>query len=465
MTTPVETEDLAFAGAARHASAIAAGELSSRDLTQMYLDRIARLDPQLNAWRVVLAESALAEADAADARRAAGETAGVLNGVPVAIKDNVDVAGQTTPAGTSAHGPAATQDAAVVTALRAAGAVILGKTNVPELLASCFTETLTFGATRNPWDTTRTPGGSSGGSGAALAAGLCSVALGSDGAGSIRIPAAWCGLFGLKPQRDRISLAPNDDGWHGLSVYGPIARTAADAALFLDATATSAPSGGFLAAAGRAPGPLRIAVATNLPPGSRAKVSADATRAVDETVALLRELGHTMVTRDLDYGTAALTLTARYLSGIAQDAAGMAHPDRLERRTQGMARLGRLIPPAALARARAAEAGVAARMQRIYEVADVVLTPGPAAAPFRIGELQGRGALRTIDAMSARVPFYGAINVTGQPAASVPAGWDADGLPLAVQFVGRPDDEATLLSLAAQIEQARPWTDRRPPVA
>src|SRR6185312_8875084 len=172
-------------------------------------------------------------------------------GVPIAVKDDVDVAGEVTTMGTAAHGGPKDGDAEVVRRLRDAGAVILGKTTASELCIWPFTETLTFGATRNPWDLSRTPGGSSGGSAAAVAAGLAPLALGSDGGGSIRIPSTWCGLFGIKPQRDRVPLAPHDGAWCGLSVNGPIARTLGDAALFMDVTA---PGNGFVEAAKRPPG-------------------------------------------------------------------------------------------------------------------------------------------------------------------------------------------------------------------
>ncbi|HZB76589.1 MAG TPA: amidase family protein, partial [Solirubrobacteraceae bacterium] len=212
--------ELAFAGLARQAELVRSGEVSSRELTELYLERIARLDPELNAYRVVLADEALAAADAADARRAAGD-APPLNGVPIAIKDDTDVAGHVTMRGSLAHDGRPREDAEVVARLRAAGCVLLGKTHVPELEAMCATESLAFGATRNPWDPARTPGGSSGGSGAAVAAGLAAAALGSDGAGSIRVPAAACGLFGLKPQRDRL---PMRQCWNGLSVTGCLTR-------------------------------------------------------------------------------------------------------------------------------------------------------------------------------------------------------------------------------------------------
>jgi amidase len=215
----VDPRDLAFAGAAQQARMLAAGDITAPELLELYLDRIARLDPQLRSFRVVLADSARQEAGTAQDRLNAGERLPLL-GVPIAIKDDVDVAGEVTTYGSAAHGPARTADAEVVRRLREAGAVILGKTAVPELMLWSFTETVTFGATRNPWNTDYTPGGSSGGSGAAVAAGLAAMALGSDGMGSIRIPSTWCGLFGIKPQRDRVPLAPHEDAWNGLSVNG-----------------------------------------------------------------------------------------------------------------------------------------------------------------------------------------------------------------------------------------------------
>jgi amidase len=439
----MDATDLCFAGAAEQARLVSSGEVSARELVEATLQRIERLNPTLNAFRVVFAARALIEAHQADARHGAGGHRPLL-GVPVAVKDSIDVAGEVTGYGSLASGGLADSDA-----------------DVPELTAWPFTETLAFGATRNPWSLDHTPGGSSGGAGAAVAAGLAGLALGSDGAGSIRIPAAFCGVFGLKPQRDRVSLGPNQhDGWHGLNVNGPLARRVADAALFLDVTAGG---GGFVEAAGREPGKLRIAVSTKVPPGTIARLGAEQRRAVDEAAELLRSLGHEVVEREIDYGAgAALFVTARYLRGIHDEAATMEHPDRLDRRTQGLVRLGGLIPDRQLARARAAEPALAARVNAIFDHADVVLLPGPSGPPFRIGQLHGRGALRTLNAAASKVPWYPVFNAIGQPAASVPAGFDAAGLPLAVQLAGRPNDEATLLSLAAQIERERPWADRRP---
>ena len=210
---------------------LAAGTISAPALLELYLERISRVDRELRSYRVVMAASARREAATAQERLDAGERLPLL-GVPVAIKDDVDVAGEFTCFGSSAYDQAATADGEVVRRLREAGAVILGKTAVPEMMLWPFTETLAFGSTHNPWDLAYTPGGSSGGSGAAVAAGLAPLALGSDGAGSIRIPASWCGLYGLKPQRDRVPIGPHEDPWCGLSVNGPLCRTVEDAALF-----------------------------------------------------------------------------------------------------------------------------------------------------------------------------------------------------------------------------------------
>ena len=283
----------------------------------------------------------------------------------IAIKDDIDVAGELTAWGTAAHGPIKERDAEVVRRLRAAGAIVIGKTNVPEMTIWPFTESPTFGPTRNPWDLSRSPGGSSGGTAAAVAAGLAPFGVGSDGGGSIRTPATWCGLFGLKPQRDRVPLSPHDDAWQGLSVNGPITRTVEDAALFLDVTTTApAPDGGFVAAAARTPTRLRIAISTKSPIGILGRVGSAQHAAVSEAAALLRELGHDVVERALDYATlsAGGHIAARYLRGIHDDVATMAYPERLERRTRSMARAGGRISNRRIAAARTAEARLAARV-------------------------------------------------------------------------------------------------------
>jgi amidase len=468
----MDPTDLAFAGIARQAELIAAGEVSSHELVDLYLERIWRLDRQLNAFRVVLAEQALAEADWADARRGSVE-AGALNGVPFAIKDDIDVAGEVTGLGGRAHGGPAAQDAEIVRRLRAAGAVVIGKTHVPELCIWPFTESATWGVTRNPWALDRTPGGSSGGSAAAVSAGLVGAALGSDGGGSIRIPAAWCGLLGLKPQRARVPLAPRAEAWHGLSVTGVLTRSVRDTALFHDATAAGPPDAGspppperpWSQAARGESGRLRIAASIVHPPGPPVRLHADARAAVHGAAELLRSLGHDVVERDPDLRLTLPSFIPRYLRGIHDDAAVMAHPRRLERRTRAMARAGGLIPAAAVARIRAHEANVSARIGAVLVDHDVLLTPTVAGPPFEVGRYEGRGWQWTFNGVAARVPYCAPWNATGQPACAVPFGFDARGLPQSVQIVGRPNAEATLLALAAQMERERPWANVRPAVA
>src|SRR5215204_2430252 len=295
------SEDVAFAGAARIAEMVRGREVSPIELVDLYLERIFRIDAELNAYRVVLGEQARADAKRAEERLASGEEAPLL-GVPVAIKDNIDYAGEVTTHGTAAYGEPATEDSLVVRRLRDAGATILGKTNLPELAIYGFTESPTWGDTRNPWDTSRTCGGSSGGSGVATAAGMCAIAHATDGAGSIRYPAAYNGLFGLKPQRNRISLSPDREHWYGLSVSGCVSRTVADTALYLDVM-SGAVTGDFdspppferplAEAAKEAPGKLRIAYSTKtaLPIPKDENVVA----ALEETADLLRSLGHEVV--------------------------------------------------------------------------------------------------------------------------------------------------------------------------
>lgn len=469
----MDPAELAFAGIAAQAELIRAGELSARELVDLYLARIDRIDPRLRAFRAVFAESARAEADRADAARGADRER-PLHGVPVAVKDELDVAGDVTTFGTDAFGPVAPRDSEVVRRLREAGAIVIGKTTVPELTIWPFTESSTWGATCNPWDPDRSPGGSSGGSGAAVAAGLVGAALGTDGLGSIRIPAACCGLFGLKPQRGRVSYGPLSEHWYGLSVVGSLTRTVADTALLLDCLSGGAPGDAaapprpavpFLEAARQPPGRLRIAVSTKTPlPGT--PLGDDPRRALDEAVGVLRSLGHEVREEEVDYPLKGVLQTvARYFRGVHDDAAELPRAHRLERRTQAMARAGGLIPRRVVDRARAEEAAVTAKVGEVFAQHDVVLTPLLAQLPLRVGQFEGRGALRTFYGSAQLTPYTPTWNGTGQPAAAVPTGFTAGGLPLSVQLVGRPNDEGTLLALAAQLEAERPWAQRRPPLA
>ncbi len=474
----MEPADLAYAGIAHQAELIASGELSARDLLEVYLERIARLNPRLNAFRVVFEERARIEADQADARRKAGDRRPLL-GVPVAVKDEFDVAGELTTCGTNAYGEPAREDSEIVRRVRAAGAVLIGKTHMPELGAFPWTESPTWGVTRNPWQLDHSPGGSSGGSAAAVAAGLVGAALAGDGGGSIRFPSAYCGLFGLKTQRGRVPLAPHLGAWHGLVVNGVLARSVRDTALFYDAIADgppdpeapAVPPSSFLEALAPSvdggPGArrLRIAVSTSLPPSPLTRLDPDNRAAVQETAELLRGLGHEVRECEIDHGALSppLEFTALYLRSIHEEAATFARPQNLERRIRTLARIGGVLPASAVDWALGRRAAYAAKVNAPLAEHDVLLTPVSPAPPPRIGATEGLGWLRTTMVAAATVSHAACWNYTGQPACSVPAGFGAGGLPRSVQLVGRPDDEATLVALAAQIEAERPWTQQRPP--
>jgi amidase len=453
---------LAFAGVVRQADLVRAGEVSSRELVELYLERIERLDPELNAFRTVMGDRALADAEQADAGRRAGDDQPLL-GVPIAVKDSEDVAGVPTGWGTAAHSGPAERDNDFVSRLRGAGAVIIGKTNMPELAIMGATEGPAFGISRNPWDTDRTPGGSSGGSGAAVAAGLCAAATGSDGGGSIRLPASCCGLVGLKPQRDRISLAPLDEHWYGLTVLGFLTRTVADTALLVDVTAARATERPLTEAARSAPGKLRIALSFKSQfPG---RVDAEVRSSIEGVAERLRALGHEVVAGDPGYGRALDAWTVRFLAGVAQDVRRVARPERLQRRTRGFARMGGLIGSGLMRRARRDEARHAARLGELFRDHDVLLTPTCVRPPVDAAEWEGMSALRTLLGMGAVYPFTGVWNMTGQPALSIPGPPASTGLPIGAQLVGPPEGEELLLSLGAQLERELDWPSRRPPLA
>lgn len=428
-------------------------QLSATGLVQATLGRIDELDRRIDAFRVVMAEEAMAEAVRLDELTDEELRSLPLAGVPVAIKDDTDVANQVTAWGSAVNRGVCERNAEVVARLRAAGAVIVGKTNVPELTLWPWTASSRWGTTANPWNLERTPGGSSGGSAAAVATGMCALALGSDGGGSVRYPAGLTGVVGLKPQRDRIPLgSEHGSGWHGLVVLGPLARSVRDAALFLDVASGGAGAPGSTADIGK----LRIAVSVEPPPGTGVALSAAGRAAVDAAVAILTAEGHEISEIEVDYPRAALwSSTVRLLKGVQADVAGL--PDRiaLERRTRAVARLGSMLPGRVLRNALADEQSISASINSVFDHADVVLTPLCASPAPRLDDCPSSGAIRSLKAANTSawlVPW----NLTGQPAIAVPVGLDDDGLPTAVQLVGRPHDERTLLSLAAQIEHGRP---------
>lgn len=462
----------AHAGVIETAAAVAAGEVSAAAVLEAALERIDRLDSGaqgLNAFTVVLRESARVEAAAVDAALAAGRTLGPLAGVPVAIKEELAVAGTVTTFGGRGNSTPAAADSEVVSRLRAAGAVIIGKTTMPEFGAWPFTESRATGITRNPWRRDHTPGGSSGGTAAAVSSGMVPVAIGGDGGGSIRIPSACCGLYGLKPQRGRVTSAPEPHLWWALGTCGPLARSVADAALVYDVIRGSLPTDLFHAgpvdsfadAAAREPGSLRIGWTTR-PVARGVRPDAASVQALRETVELLTSLGHDVREIDPRYPDPTTAFVPQFLAGIRSEADGVEHYDRLERTTRETYRLGTWVTPRVRDWALRRSEAVSVAANRVFEDVDVLLTPALATRPPKVGRLEGRvvgaGTL-TMALRSMPMIAYAALwNVAGNPAASVPAGVGDDGLPLAVQLVGPTDGEPLLLSLSAQIEAARPWT-------
>jgi amidase len=458
------------AGLAESARALADGEVSSRALVEQALARIEASQPSVNAFRVVRAEAALAEAEAADAELAAGVRKPLL-GVPVAVKDDMDVAGEPTAFGCDGQFPPVARDGEAVRRLRAAGAVIVGKTNTCEFGQWPFTEGPAFGATRNPWNPEHTPGGSSGGSAAAVAAGLVPAALGSDGAGSVRIPASWTHLIGIKPQRGRISTWPRGESFQGITVNGTLARTVADAALLLDAASGNhandphrpAPIDASEAAR-REPGRLRIALALKPPfTAVRARLQPEVRARVLELAQKLSELGHVVEEANPPYGQIGLTFVPRATFGIAERVAEAPFPALLDRRTRDAARLGRLLGGAPLKAARRAEAVLHRRIGSFFESYDVILAPTTAAPPPRIGALLPLSGFATDRAMIAACPYAWPWNVLGWPGVNVPAGFVTGGLPVGAQLLGPAGSEPLLISLAAQLEAELRWHGAWPP--
>ncbi len=335
---------------------LATSAATSDQLVRRSLHAINASQSTLNAFRVVLTKQALADAADADRRRAAGERAPLL-GVPIAVKDDVDIAGVPTAYGTEGYVRPATQDSEVVRRLRAAGAVIVGKTNTCEFGQWPFTSGPGFGHTRNPWSREHTPGGSSGGSAAAVAAGLVAAAIGSDGAGSVRIPAAWTHLVGIKPQRGRISTSPMPEAFYGITSHGVLARTVADAALLLDAASGNAdgdlhkpPPERLSDHAHVAPRPCRIALSLKLPfTGFRARLHPEICAAIDKVADQLEAVGHTIMAGDPAYGLRlGRSFLTRSMAGVLDCVDRVGDGVTLDPRTVSNMRLGRLVSPRAL---------------------------------------------------------------------------------------------------------------------
>jgi amidase len=467
--------DLLFRPAAELACLVREGELSATELVETALERVESIEPELNAFTYRDPDAALAAAD--DVRPGDGRP---FAGVPIAIKDTAEVAGWPYTLGSQIFGDFVPEyDTFVVRRLREAGFVLVGKTSLPEFGILPVTEPRRFGPTRNPWDTERTPGGSSGGAAAAVAAGMLPLAHGSDGGGSIRIPASCCGLVGLKPSRGRVSRGP-DQGEDFLVQDGVLTRTVADTAALLDvlagyepgdATWAPPPAEPFAAAAGREPGRLRIGVTTDGP--IDAELDPQCERAVRDAAELLSSLGHEVEEVAAPWAGQDLLRVFTLVFGTPV-AMGVVFGSQMTGREPSE----ELVEPLTwtiwngvrersaldymLARTRLSMATRA--IVALWNDFDVVMTPALAQRPVRIGEIDACSDEPWEDFRRSGefTPYTAVFNVTGQPAISLPLFQGDDAMPLAVQLAGRPADEATLLSLGAQLEAARPWADRRP---
>ncbi len=480
MTDAATAADLMFRPATELAGLVRSGELSAREVVESSLQRIDALDPTYNAFIDVFHDEALAAADAIEP----GDER-PLAGVPIAIKNNRPVAGKRWTFSSEFFGDfLAPGDAVLVTRLREAGAIVVGTTNLPELGIVNTTESRRFGAARNPWDPERTTGGSSGGAAAAVAAGMIPIAHANDGGGSTRIPAACCGLVGLKAQRGRVTPAPFG-GYSFLGIDGVLTRTVNDTAVALDVMAgpdvgdvawAAPPSAPFAGQAQAEPRGLRIAL-TTLSPVMEAEADPVYVQAVADAAALLRDLGHTVVEADPPWAMPGLedmfgALWAPMISlqtAFAAQIAGREPTDEdLEPLTMALWKAAREVDALSYALAEVQLQAAAKGIVQWSAEYDAILCPVLAEAQLPLGTIDTcsddpmttgfhRAALFT--------PYTPVSNLTGSPAISLPLYHRDDlGLPVPIQLIGRPEGEGALLALAAQLERALPWAGRRAPV-
>jgi len=442
-----------FLTAADLAEAVRSGKLSAVESTKQSLRRLELHDSKIGAFQVVRAERALAEAAALDASKELSSLP--LAGVPVVIKDNIPVAGEPLRIGSAAtSSEPQTSDHELVSRLRAAGAIIIGITRVPELCVFGTTDSV-FGVSRNPWNLERTPGGSSGGSAAAVAAGIVQIAHGNDGMGSIRGPAGNCGIFGLKPGGGVVPQNIGFDSWGGMSENGPLATTVRDAALLLSVM-SARPE---LANPVEPSKPLRIAIAAG-EPSFLVKLDPEWRRALNETADALRNAGHSVTETKFPYDPNPLPLIARWFAGTAADASEL---DRtlLTPRTRTHARLGRLVGKLGLLSPKPVEKS-RAKITSFFDDYDLLITPTLAQSGPKAELWHKRSWFANLASNIRYAPYQSTWNLLDWPAANVPAGWHSkDGVPLGVQVVAPPlnnaGGEALILSLALQLERLQPW--------
>ena len=466
------SDELAFTSATEQAALIRQRKLSPVELVELYLRHIEQLDPTLNCFVLVTGDEALEQARIAEEAVTHGVELPPFHGVPISIKDILSTAGVRTTRGSRAFAhDVPDYDDNDVARLKAAGFIMLGKTNTPEFAIYPWTEPDLFGPTRNPWDTNLTPGGSTGGGGAALAAGLCPVSEGTDGGGSIRCPASCNGVFGIKPSRGRVSCAPRfGELIGGLMTSGPLTRTVKDSAGVLDAISgyvvgdpywAPVPERSLVEEVGREPGHLRVGMVTS---SSLGEVHADCVAAAEDAAALLEELGHFVSPIELGL-TEDLVHDFQTVWFAALAATKVPDWDKTERKTKEQADLGRRVQALEYLQAKAALQRFSRRLVSLWEEYDLLLTPTLAEPPFQIGTPESFPAEEMVKERFRFSPFTPVFNVTGQPAVSLPLWWNGGGLPIGVQLAGPPAGEAVLIRVSFQLEQARPWQSRRPLIA
>jgi len=447
VSAPADRAETAFVGVLVQRQMLRDGTLSATELVSLCLERIARLNSRLNAFTAVRADNALDEAARAQRAIDAGDDRPLL-GIPFAVKDDLDVTGLPTSYGTSRLAQAASADSELVEILRAAGAIPVGKTTLPELGTHAFTASVAWGTTRNPWDLSRTPGGSSGGSAAAVAAGLVPFATGGDGGGSIRIPAACCNLFGLKL------------GGHApeLTVHGVLARTVEDTAALYDVVCGDHV---LTSAVAEPPAKLRIGVTFRL--GLPASVAAEVRSLVHDLAETLTALGHHVTPLKVRPGNWGVPFSILGLRLLQSQARPIERRTDLEPSTQAALRMAEVVPDKLVEWARGEQRRITARVARVFETLDVLVTPTMAVPPPAIEPWSGTGLLRDGLRMSRHYPFTSLWNFVGLPAANVPIGLTPAGLPVGGQLLGGTGSEAALVGLSMQLEATLGWPQLRPP--
>ncbi|KAF3889639.1 MULTISPECIES: amidase [Nostocales] len=457
--------DLAFTPALEQAQLVRRREVSPLDLVQVYLERIQQFNPQLGSYFTVLAEQAIADAKAKTEILASASELPPFFGVPISIKDLNPLAGVPCTFGNPALlNNIPNYDDGVVTRIKHAGFIILGKTATSELGACPYTEPRGFPPARNPWNLEYTPGGSSGGAAAAVAAGLCAIAQGSDGGGSVRGPAACCGLVGIKPSRGRVTHAPVGDRMNGIAMNGPLGRTVADAAALLDVMSGYVtgdpywlpnPEPSFLAATQIKPGRLRIAYSTKILPIGEA--DSNCKQGVLQTVELLEQLGHVVEEKCPDFS--GIVEPFKIVWQTAPASSGLPY-EILQPFTQWL--FERSGSAGEYLKAVSQMQVVSRQIVAFFDTVDVLVLPVYLHSPIRVGEWADLSPEETFQKIIDWVAPCPPANATGQPAIALPVGFDSNGLPIGVQLIGRPAAEATLISLAAQLEVAKPWIQHRP---